>query len=926
MKSVIVPRVAFSLLALTLVQSASATNYAFTNAAGGEASDSANWADASVPAANDAAATLDFTKLSADATATFSDAYYTWKDFLLGNGTITGGAVSLTDGLKATVKNGESTISQQLYGGNAYYVHGATVRLATVQTNDVVVGVQNGRLVLDGALTSASSLRIDGNGTIAVAANQTVATLQGNCKGGRIEIAADRTLTVTGGGESTNTTFAGSVVGVGTLAKQGAGYNLVLTSDNTTNNPFAGTLDVQAGKVTLSDGRSYSKTLTPTLYWSFDDPYSPGKADVGSVNLSACTWSSASGHVASDANISAPGVNGAGIHPNGSVFMGANQGSAPRGNAAFSVLCWAKVDAAADGRVQLLGFGDRTVTYTQFAMCIEPSGGISVFNSYQISAEHRIVNIGDVNCKDGRWHFVGVTFDGSTIKVYVDGELAGSNETTFNMKDGWAYLDLGVLGIGNSGERTVCDISLDEVAVYNGTVLSAEQMSACKASFSAVVETAATVPPLPDPVAWYRFDDASNVGKDSSGNGYDLTGVGYQDNANRVPKVASGSPICGSMYSAPGHGCLRWGGSSGATLPAKIPSGTSPVSASLWVNMGSSAPRITTSTQYDVTVFQIGTDSASHRIGVSGNDASLRFSFMTSRKSPRISGIDLYVTKEVATGWHHVAYVSDGSSVSLYVDGRLQGTWNGSVTIASDGTFAIGAGISSSNDAFNQGTQLFKGNLDEVKIYDSALTAAQVMTDYRRELPRTGNVVGAEASVSLASGATLAIDGSAQTLSAVPTGTGLIHLKHCAALAIVPSADSILSANVNGCGKLCIAGGRAVTLAGELGPGVAVAVTNAALVANEIAGSLDVESGALLKMGCTLTVGGTAVIHPGFVVDATIETSGWQTLISAKEIVADGVDLSLVEFRNAGGRRGMLKIEGGALKAKFEKGFTLIYR
>lgn len=56
MKSVIVPRVAFSLLALTLVQSASATNYAFTNAAGGEASDSANWADASVPAANDAEA------------------------------------------------------------------------------------------------------------------------------------------------------------------------------------------------------------------------------------------------------------------------------------------------------------------------------------------------------------------------------------------------------------------------------------------------------------------------------------------------------------------------------------------------------------------------------------------------------------------------------------------------------------------------------------------------------------------------------------------------------------------------------------------------------------------------------------------------------------------------------------------------------
>ena len=839
---------------------AKAANYSFINAAGGSAADSANWQNSSVPADSETTASVAFTNLTQGSTATLADTPHEWKELLVANGTIAGGSIALTDGIKASAKGGETTVESKLSGTEVAYVHGAKVRLGASQTDDVAVGVRNGTLVLDGTLTSGSTLHIDGNGVIEVARNQTVATLAGDCKGGRLQIDGGKTLTLEGGDDAAETVFCGSLYGSGNLVKNGSDYELTLAGDNTTNHPFSGSIDINEGKLALTDGKSRSFAVTPTMYWSFDNPGNPGKADVGTADFKTCTWDSSSGHVTSSADISAAGVSGFGIHLDGTVFMGVNQGSAPRGNAAFSVLCWAKVDAAADGRVQLLGFGDRAVTYTQFAMCIEPSGGISVFNSYQISAEYRIVNIGDVNCKDGRWHFVGVTFDGSTIKVYVDGELAGSNETTFNMKDGWTYLDLGVLGTGNSGERTVCDISLDEVAVYNGTVLSAEQMSACKASFSAVVETAATVPPLPDPVAWYRFDDASNVGKDSSGNGYDLTGVGYQDNANRVPKVASGSPICGSMYSAPGHGCLRWGGSSGATLPAKIPSGTSPVSASLWVNMGSSAPRITTSAQYDVTVFQIGTDSASHRIGVSGNDASLRFSFMTARKSPRISGIDLYVTKEVATGWHHVAYVSDGSSVSLYVDGRLQGTWNGSVTIASDGTFAIGAGISSSNDAFNQGTQLFKGNLDEVKIYDSALTAAQVMTDYRRELPRTGNVIDSSAVLTVASGATLCVDGAEQTFESVPAGTGVIQLKHNAALALDPASDAMLSSTVNGCGAVSVEGNRTLTVAGEIGPGVSVVLGEDASLAiadgGAINGNLEVGEGAVLKMGTQLTVGG----------------------------------------------------------------------
>ena len=147
-----------------------------------------------------------------------------------------------------------------------------------------------------------------------------------------------------------------------------------------------------------------------------------------------------------------------------------------------------------------------------------------------------------------------------------------------------------------------------------------------------------------------------------------------------------------------------------------------------------------------------------------------------------------------------------------------------------------------------------------MKIYDSALTAAQVMTDYRRELPRTGNVIDSSAVLTVASGATLCVDGAEQTFESVPAGTGVIQLKHNAALALDPASDAMLSSTVNGCGAVSVEGNRTLTVAGEIGPGVSVVLGEDASLAiadgGAINGNLEVGEGAVLKMGTQLTVGG----------------------------------------------------------------------
>ena len=74
--------------------------------------------------------------------------------------------------------------------------------------------------------------------------------------------------------------------------------------------------------------------------------------------------------------------------------------------------------------------------------------------------------------------------------------------------------------------------------------------------------------------------------------------------------------------------------------------------------------------------------------------------------------------------WHHVALVSDGSTLRVYLDGAPRGTPQalslGSIT----GVLQVGAlPVGSGNYDF------FGGRIDEVRVYSRALTQAEVQSD-----------------------------------------------------------------------------------------------------------------------------------------------------------------------------------------------------
>lgn len=87
--------------------------------------------------------------------------------------------------------------------------------------------------------------------------------------------------------------------------------------------------------------------------------------------------------------------------------------------------------------------------------------------------------------------------------------------------------------------------------------------------------------------------------------------------------------------------------------------------------------------------------------------------------------------------WHHVAVVYNPSlssnSIKLFVDGNLDGQGDLTVSVNTSNTNAILVGQRVDN------VNLFEGDIDEVRIWDIALSASQIASNYNKELCQFGS-------------------------------------------------------------------------------------------------------------------------------------------------------------------------------------------
>jgi hypothetical protein len=154
--------------------------------------------------------------------------------------------------------------------------------------------------------------------------------------------------------------------------------------------------------------------------------------------------------------------------------------------------------------------------------------------------------------------------------------------------------------------------------------------------------------------------------------------------------------------------------------------GTTPFSAELWVNRGSD------STNYRKLVSKERYTSGTNRGGwnlsiVESDHATDANKFAFARFDGGSNSSNARSTTVTQPGvWYHVAATYDGTTMRLYVNGALEDTLASSLVVENH-ALPLYVGVFG---AISLTDQIFQGQLDEVAIYSSVLTAQQVVQHY----------------------------------------------------------------------------------------------------------------------------------------------------------------------------------------------------
>lgn len=160
------------------------------------------------------------------------------------------------------------------------------------------------------------------------------------------------------------------------------------------------------------------------------------------------------------------------------------------------------------------------------------------------------------------------------------------------------------------------------------------------------------------------------------------------------------------------------------------------ITLSAWINPtggGTYNPRI-------IAVGPSGTPSQYYSIILQGTQSKRHAWLHSGATGGSLIGAG-YITDN--SGWHHVAATIDGLTAKLYVDGKLDVETKKYPALKTFSTGLIQIGYSDNPIGQNDFTDQFVGGIDEVRIYNRALTAAEIRAlNYQGHPPTIKGGVG----------------------------------------------------------------------------------------------------------------------------------------------------------------------------------------
>ncbi|MBU6320949.1 four helix bundle protein [Patescibacteria group bacterium] len=319
-----------------------------------------------------------------------------------------------------------------------------------------------------------------------------------------------------------------------------------------------------------------------------------------------------------------------------------------------------------------------------------------------------------ISISDTRWHQVTYTYDGTTWSGYRDGQQIFSTSRTFSLST--ASLDGWYIGSANTFANFI-KASLDDVRIYNRALSASEVQELYNATGGAPTITPAAVAaagPAPgNLVGYWTFNNKdmnwqTGIALDKSGQG---------NNGTLINMSTTTSPVEGKVGQAlKFNGTSQYVKVSNGTIVKTLPNS----SISAWIKVagtvGSTAQTIYSENE------PLGVDYGLLVEGSGNNGCGASTAGRASFYMANGSDHNACTTTRVDDGkWHYlVATYSGGSAMNIYLDGVLSGSGTGSAAASAAASYVGRSG---------QGVY-FNGTIDDVRIYNTALTAAQVLQLY----------------------------------------------------------------------------------------------------------------------------------------------------------------------------------------------------
>jgi hypothetical protein len=329
---------------------------------------------------------------------------------------------------------------------------------------------------------------------------------------------------------------------------------------------------------------------------------------------------------------------------------------------------------------------------------------------------------------DGKWHLLTGVYDGSFVRIYVDGvdekDGAASSKTLYSSP--YSVQIGGNCNGSGQAQGFLWPGLIDEVRLYNRGLSASEIKNLYQAGASkmAVNTRSSAAPDSSGLLGYWSFNGPDTIWSSATGGtAYDRSGASPANNATMTGMSRSNSITEGISGQA-----LKFDGIDDLVQDAALDlSGTSKASVSLWM--------------YERTdfatdgIFIEDSDSVSSNTGfvfAVGPECS------TSQFELGISTGAVYNSRcfsvPSAKVWHHYVATYDTSQsqaneMQLYIDGVLQAGSNGSLTADDAGNFI--------NTSFNIGARAGSPashghvNIDEVRLYSRVLSPSDVKNLYQ---------------------------------------------------------------------------------------------------------------------------------------------------------------------------------------------------